>query len=104
MTLNEELAIVEAEIAKLETIRDWLRSRSNGRTAARPRRAGKHLTAAEAAAQALQAAGAPMRTPDLLVEVQARGARMKDTDGLYKTLDRDKTRFKKVGRGTWTLA
>lgn len=102
--LATELATIEAEIARLEAVRDWLRQHVNGATPKPSRRRNGRVTASEAAIEALQAAGGPMRTRDLLVEVQARGAKMKDTDGLYKTLDRDKTRFKKAGRGLWTLA
>lgn len=112
VSLTDELAIVEAKIAELTTIRDYLRERAgqtNGATSTtpRPRRArvqqAGRITAAKAAEKVLAKAAAPMRTPDLLVAVQAEGARIGSADNLYKTMARS-DKFKKAGRGLWTLA
>ena len=104
--VDVELAQIEAEIARLTVIRDYLRTRSNG--AARPvRRRGPRpkgaMTAAAAAEKVLAKRGEPMRTPDLLVAIRKEGASLKDADSLYKTLSRS-DRFRKAGRGLWTLA
>ena len=101
--LNDELAQVEQEIARLTIIRDWLKARSNGTPRRRGPRQKGTMTAAQAAEKVLAAADGPMRTPDLLSAVQREGARIADADGLYKTLSRS-DRFKKAGRGLWTLA
>lgn len=101
MNIEAELERLHKERDRIDTVIGYLETQRNG---ARPRRQPSGtLTAGQAAEQALQAAGAPMRTPDLLKAVQAAGARMKDTDGLYKTLSRS-ARFKKAGRGLWELA
>lgn len=102
---------VEAEILRLKADRDrldvligYLETQRNGSRPARPRtRPPGALTAAQAALAVLTEAGAPMRTGDLLKAVQGRGAKIKDGEGLAKTLGRDKDRFVRVGRGLWAL-
>lgn len=63
----------------------------------------RRMTAAVAAERVLREKGEPIRTPDLLVAVQALGAKMKDSDGLYRTLLRQ-PKFRRDGRGLWALA
>lgn len=104
MPTKSELEHAEAELARWQTIVDYLRTRQPARNGTQQRRARPGtLTAGQAAEEALRQAGGPMRTPDLLKAVQAAGARMKDTDGLYKTLARS-SKFRKAGRGLWELA
>lgn len=101
MNIDAEILRLEKERDRVDAVIAYLQQQRNG---ARPRRAASGaVTAAQAAEQALREHGGPMRTPDLLAAVQARGAKMKDADGLYKTLHRSAT-FKKAGRGLWTLA
>lgn len=103
MPTKTELEQAEQELARWQTIVDYLRARQPSRNGTQRRRPSGSLTAGQAAEEALRQAGGPMRTPDLLKAVQAAGARMKDTDGLYKTLSRS-TKFRKAGRGLWELA
>ena len=102
--VTTELERVQAEIRRLETIRDYLQTLSRNGT--EPRRRGPRprgtMTAAKAAEQVLAAHDGPMRTPDLLDAIRAAGAHMKDADGLFKTLSRS-DRFEKAGRGLWKL-
>ena len=99
-----ELEAAEQQLAYWQTIVDYLRKREKPR----PTRDGVSrngtLTARQAAEQALRDAGRPLRTRDLLAAVQEAGARMKDADGLTKTLMRHRTVFVRAGRGEWTLA
>ena len=105
MARQSELARIQAEIDRLTIIRDYLKGAEKPSNGPQPARRGSgRVTAAKAAEGVLRAHGQPMKTTDLLTEVQARGSTIKDTDGLYKTLDRDKDRFKRVGRGLWALA
>jgi hypothetical protein len=106
-SIQQELAAVEQEIARLEIIRDYLRSREGSSNGAAPRRRrarrqGK-VTAAQAAETVLSKASGPMRVKDLLVAVQAEGAQISDGEGLSKTLTRN-PKFVRAGRGLWTLA
>lgn len=105
MTLRQELDRVEAEIARLQTIRDYLQERvhMNGERPAQPSAPQRRLTAARAAEIVLEREG-QLKTPALLDAIRAEGAQLKDSDSLYKTLTRQPERFKRVGRGLWTLA
>lgn len=102
MTLADEIRKLNAEIERLTTVRDYLQERANGTRTRRPARGS--VTAAEAAARVLERAEGPMRTRDLFDAVLAEGAQLKDSEGLTKTLRRAPDRFKKTGRGMWTLA
>lgn len=105
MDLKPELERALAERARLDVVIAYLQDRLNHQapTASRNTRKRKgKLTAAAAAEQALRAAGTPMRTPAILKQVQALGAQIKDTDGLYRTLLRH-GQFKREGRGLWSL-
>lgn len=109
-SLRAELDHAIAERDRLNVVIAYLEERIQDAAAphvqngARPggTRKGKP-TAAAAAEQALREAGKPMRTPELLQAVQAMGAQIKDSDGLYKTLSRHDT-FRREGRGLWVLA
>lgn len=104
MNIEAELLRLKAERDRIDAVIGYLEGQRNGaKPSVRRRRQPGSVTAAVAAAQALAEAGAPMKIGDLLEAVQARGGQMKDTEGLAKTLGRDKDKFRKVGRGLWTL-
>lgn len=116
-TLRRELQRAEEERDRLAVVIAYLRERlqeddvrpeENGSVAKeRPARRAStgtaRVTAADATEQVLRENGRPMRTPDLLPEIQAKGAKMKNTDNLFRTLVGNPT-FRKVGRGVWALA
>ena len=105
-SLTDELAHVEAEIQRLEAVRDYLRTRTNGAKPATRRRGPRMtgtVTIADAAEKALKKAGGPMKTAALLDKVRAGGAACGSAETLYKTLTRN-PRFVKTGRGEWGLA
>lgn len=104
MSLRTELDHAIKERDRLNVIIAWLEERAPTPVAnnKRVRPAGKRPTAAVAAEEALRKAGRPMKTPELLLAVQALGAKIKDSDGLYKTLARY-PKFKREGRGLWAL-
>lgn len=119
--LRKELQRAEDDLARLPVVIAYLRERlgeppapeaakSNGSGATGPKRQvsrqlalGGRISSASAAAQVLTRAGAPMRTPDLLIEVRKLGAQMKNTDNMFRTLVGN-PQFKRVGRGLWALA
>jgi hypothetical protein len=121
--LRRELQHAEAERDRLTVVIAYLRERleegeqtpvppqQQQRPQQRPQRAAPkrrtstsgRITSAAAAEKVLAERGEPMRTRELLDAVQAAGARMKDPDGLFKTLSRSAA-FRKVGRGLWALA
>jgi hypothetical protein len=119
--LRKELQHAEDERNRLDVVIEYLRERLRGdddqpaNTAApesgsskvKPRRAtrsgSRRVTAAAAAEQALRQRGEAMKTAEILAEVQTRGAKMKNAEGLYKTLDRS-TKFRRDGRGLWALS
>jgi hypothetical protein len=105
-SLHAELERALRERDELDAAIRYLQKRVGDTPAVNGKRATRKgaPTAAAAAEQALREHGKPMRTPDLLAAVQALGAQVKDTDGLYKTLSRHKGTFKRAGRGLWTLA
>ena len=103
--LEQEIARIDQQIAELQIVRRHLTNLVNG--AVKPvRRRGPRakgtMTTAQAAEKVLARAAGPMRTADLLKAVQAEGAIIRDGEGLSKTLGRS-DRFKKAGRGLWTL-
>ncbi len=116
--LRKELRHAEEQRERLDMVITYLRERlglsddepENPPTAPRPttraRRDAsrpKRLTSAAAAERVLQDHGEPMRTTEILREVQSLGAQMKDADGMYKTMDRMPEKFRRVGRGLWGL-
>ena len=104
MNLHDELARATAERDRLNVVIAYLEGRIGEKaTPAAPGKVRKgKLTAAAAAERVLREHGEPMRTAELLVAVQKRGAKCKNGEGLYKTLLRS-SRFKRAGRGLWTL-
>lgn len=104
MNIEAELLRLKAERDRIDAVIGYLETQRNGARPVQRKRQPGSVTAAAAAAEALAQAGTPMKIGDLLEAVQARGGRMKDTEGLAKTLGRDKDKFRKVGRGLWTLA
>lgn len=104
-TKVSELAAAEAELGRWQIIVDYLRTHQPAPRAARRNGRAPRITAAQAAEQVLRANGGPMTTPAIFDAITAiPGVKMKDKDGMYKTLDRDKARFRKVGPGLWELA
>jgi hypothetical protein len=115
--LRKELQRAEDDRARLEVVITYLRERLREDDEASPEESkspprathvasnGKvpRVTAADAAARVLAERGRPMKTPELLPEVQALGAKMKSTDNMFRTLVTN-PRFRKVGRGLWALA
>jgi hypothetical protein len=114
--LRRELARAEEEQKRLTVVVAYLRERlseeaaapTTGPTpepkkAASEKRTASRITSAQAAEQVLRESGEWMRTPDLLRHVQKLGAKMKDSQNLYKTLDRNPN-FRRHGRGLWGLA
>lgn len=102
--MSDELDDARRQLAYWQNVVDYLQKRGcpTPKGGATNNRNGRP-TAAQAAEQALREAGRPLPTRDLLAAVQARGARMKDTEGLTKTLLRH-DRFVRAERGVWTLA
>ena len=72
-------------------------------TKTRTRSPSQRVTAAAAAEKILRERGRPMKTPDLLPEVQAAGAKIKSTENLFRSL-RANPAFRRIGRGLWGLA
>jgi hypothetical protein len=122
--LQKELQHAEEERDRLDVVIAYLRERlredeqerpapvsSDG--AARSTRASRsrsglrsgprRLTAAKAAEAVLTERDEPLRTPELLIAVNALGVGIKNADGLYRTLSRN-PKFKRFGRGLWGLA
>jgi hypothetical protein len=97
-----DLEQAERELERWQIIVDYLRSQRPAPARVRAPHQNGRVTVAEAAAQALEAAGAPMPVRDLLAVVQ-KTAKIKDTEGLAKTLGRFPDRFEKTGRGVWAL-
>lgn len=99
-----DLDQARAELQRWQIIVDYLEHRTVAPTMRRRRgsRNGK-VTVAVAAERVLQKADGPVKTRDLVAAVRAEGASIKDGEGLTKTLNRH-PRFKKAGRGLWTLA
>ena len=99
-----ELEQAERNLIAAQAIVDYLRARQTPAPAPRQRRerSNGRVTAATVAERLLREHG-QMPTRDLLRAVQQAGARMKDSDGLTKTLTRH-PQFVRVSRGVWKVA
>jgi hypothetical protein len=112
--LRRELTRAEEERERLAVVIAYLRSRLQEAEddQSQPRETPTRQTnsrgpyvgmsSTKAAEKALEAHGAPMKTRDLFETITAGGAKIKNVEGLYKSLTRNK-RFTRSGRGEWSL-
>ena len=112
--LRRELARAEEERERLAVVIAYLNERLKEadedqpraekpakRTSARGPYSG--MASTKAGEKALEDHGAPMKTRDLFEAITSGGARIKNVEGLYKSLARSK-KFVRTGRGEWGLA
>jgi len=116
-SLAKRLAMVERKIAAIGGEAPPVQRRrrkkaarrmkvARGRAVSNVQRERKGQTLAASIAQVLGRAKAPMRVKDITPAVKAAGYRSKSKDfyGFVATTLRDRTKFRRVGRGNYTLA
>jgi hypothetical protein len=110
--LRRELAHAEDERERLGVVIAYLRDRlkeADQEAPAEPPQASTNgagpyagMTSSRATEHLLESRGKPMKTTDIFDVITAGGVKLRDSDGLYKTLNRN-PKFERISRGLWGL-